>query len=135
MVVNSTEELERAIMRDMQNAMKAVEAKALADMYEATGNFYAGTNPKMYQRTGALGDTPKTTSPSVSGDAVEFKAYLDTSGGYTTGKQPSMEAVLTLADKGSYPGLRPTVGNGGFWEKAEKKIEKDLNATMKAAFK
>ena len=135
MRVNSTEELERALMRNMRNAMKSVEAKALADMYDETGKFYTGGEPKEYQRTGALGDTPRTTKPTLSGDTVEFKAYLDTSGGYTTGKKPSMEQVLTLADKGSYPGLRPTVGKGGFWERAEQKIEKALDTTMKAAFK
>jgi len=135
MKVNSTEELEKAILRNMRNAMKAVEAKALADMYDETGDFYTGGEPKQYVRTGALGDTPRTDGVKVNGNSVSFKAYLDDTHQYTTGKKPSMEQVLTLADKGSYPGLRPTVGNTGFWERAERKIEKDLNETMKAAFK
>lgn len=126
--------LEQMLLRAMQNTMKSVEAKALADMYEETGKFYTGGEPKVYQRTGALANTPRTTSPVSSGKSVEFTAYLDQSGGYSTGKRPSMSQVLTLAETGSSPGLRPAVGQKGFWDRATQKIEQDLYEAMSAAF-
>lgn len=130
MVVRSIDELERALRKEMQKAMRVVSEKALADMYEETGGFYTGGEPKVYERTGALGDTPRVTPPTVGGDSVSFKAYLDTSGGYTTGKQPSMETVLTLANTGSYPGMRSTVGRTHFWDRAKDKINDDFLSTM-----
>jgi len=128
-------ELQRDIMKSMQKAVRVTEQKALADMYEETGGFYTGGEPVMYERTGALGDTPKTTSPKVNNDSVSFEAYLDQSHGYTTGKNPSMTDVLHLTNDGNYHGLRPAVGKTGFWDRAEEKIEKDLNSTMGSFFK
>ena len=127
-------ELQTAIMKEIQKAMLVSEKKALADMYEETGGFYTGGEPKMYQRTGALGDTPKTTAQTVSGNEVSFEAYLDQGHVYSTGKRPTMNAVLHLANEGSYPGLRPAVGRTQFWDRAEKKIEQDFNNTMGSFF-
>lgn len=124
------DELERALKREVRKAMSVASEKALSDMYEETGGFYAGGQPKMYVRTGALGDTPRTTPLIVGGDSVSFKAYLDTEGGYTTGKRPSMEEVLTLANTGFYPGLRQNVGRRHFWDRAVVRINKDFISTL-----
>lgn len=133
-VVRSIAELEKAIMRDMENAMKSVEAYALADLYEATGKFYGGGEPKMYVRTGALANTPMTTKPARSGHIISFEAKLNDSGGYSTGKSPSMGAVLKLTNDGKYPGLRPAVGTTHYWQDAEMNIEEDLNKVFSRAF-
>ena len=49
-----------------------------------------------------------------------------------------MEDVLKLANNGitnsSVGKLRKTVGKQGFWEEAEKKIEKDLDDTLSSFF-
>ena len=133
-VVRSIAELEKAIMRDMENAMKSVEAYALADLYEATGKFYGGGEPKMYVRTGALAKTPMTTKPVRSGHTISFEAKLNDAGGYSTGKRPGMREVLILTNTGSYSGLRPAVGTTHYWEYAEQKIEEDLNKAFSKAF-
>ena len=135
MRANNMQELENMMRKEMRKALSVIEKKALADMHEEAGDFYTGGEPKMYERTGALGDTPKTTEIKSNGNEMSFKAYLDTNYTYTTGVSPSMEAVLTLANKGSYPGLKPTVGKTGFWDRAEKKIKKDFNDVMKSFFK
>ena len=98
-------------------------------------SFYAGGHPVLYQRTGQLGNTPIATAVSGGGDTLSFKAYLNKGGGYSTGKSPSMSAVLELANYGSYPGLKPTVGAGGFWERALTYIESDLNSSFSAYFR
>lgn len=94
----------------------------------------------MYKRTGALGDTPKVTDIDVSGNSASFTAFLDTSGGYTTGDNPSMEQVLNLANyktrwitSGGHP-ARLALGKTGFWERAEEKMEDTFNKTMRQFF-
>lgn len=141
MQANNMKELETILRKEMEKAMRITSDKVLADMYEETYGFYTGSNPKQYQRTGALGDTPKTTAISSSGDSVSFQAYLDTSGGYTSGDKPSMTQVLHLANYGtpwttaSGAPARQTVGKKGFWERAEQKMQKELDSTMGAFFR
>lgn len=140
MVANNMAELEKMLLKEMKKAMQVSAQKSLADMYEETGDFYTGGDPDIYERTGALGDTPRTTEVSTSGNEVSYKAYLEKTGGYTTGDNPSMEQVLNLANYGdawttsSGKKARPVVGKSGFWERAERKIEKDLNDTMSSFF-
>ena len=127
------------LMQELRKAMNVTSEKALADMYDETGKFYTGGKPKVYQRTGALGDTPRTTALSVGGQSASFDAYLDQTHGYTTGKHPSMHDVLELANSGktssSVGNLKPTVGKSGFWERSEKKMKKTFERTMKQFFK
>lgn len=141
MTAKNMKELEQMLLKEMRKAMNVASERMLADMYDETGGFYTQGNPKMYQRTGALGDTPKTTAVSSSGNVVSFKAYLDTSGGYTTGDNPSMTQVLDLANYGkpwttkSGSPARTTLGKKGFWERAEKKMQRTLDRTMRQFFK
>lgn len=141
MTAKNMKELEQMLLKEMRKAMNVASERMLADMYDETGGFYTQGNPKMYQRTGALGDTPKTTAVSSSGNVVSFKAYLDTSGGYTTGDNPSMAQVLDLANYGkpwttkSGSPARATLGKKGFWERAEKKMQRTLDRTMRQFFK
>ena len=140
MTAKNMKELEQMLLKEMRKAMNVASERMLADMYDETGGFYTQGNPKMYQRTGALGDTPKTTAVSSSGNVVSFKAYLDTSGGYTTGDNPSMAQVLDLANYGkpwttkSGSLARATLGKKGFWERAEKKMQRTLDRTMRQFF-
>ena len=135
-VARSTEELERQIMDEMRKAMGEVEVQAKDDMKRGTQYFYAGGTPNIYRRTGALGNTPQTTSVSSSGSSVSFEAYLNQSGGYTSGDNPSMAQVLELANYGtpwttaSGNPANQTVGAAGFWEKSEEWIEQSLNRIM-----
>lgn len=140
MTAKNMKELEQMLLKEMRKAMNVASERMLADMYDETGSFYTQGNPKMYQRTGALGDTPKTTAVSSSGNVVSFKAYLDTSGSYTTGDNPSMTQVLDLANYGkpwttkSGSPARATLGKKGFWERAEKKMQRTLDRTMRQFF-
>lgn len=145
MAANNMQQLNAMMLKELRKAMSIVEKKSLADMYDETGKFYTSGNPKMYQRTGALGDTPKTTSLTSSqmgnSASVSFEAYLDTSHSYTTGANPNMQQVLELANDGTpfetkngYP-AKPTLGKKGFWQESEKKIKKELDDTLGKFFK
>lgn len=137
MANNITQKLRTEIEKEMRKAMTVASAKAEADMYHNTGDFYVGTNPKIYERTGALGDTPRVTAITKSGDQFSFEAYLDKNYVYTTGKQPTMSEVLAVAnDHGNNPGhLNPPIGKQGFWDRAVDEIEQDFNSTMKQFFR
>lgn len=141
MTANNMRELEQMLLKEAQKAMVIASDKISEDMYDETGKFYTKGKPKMYQRTGALGDTPRTTVISTLGNEISFDAYLDTSHNYTSGSKPTMTQVLDLANYGTpfttkngYP-AKPTLGKKGFWERAEKKMQKTLDRTMKKFFK
>lgn len=138
-VARNMNELNAMLLHEITKAMNITSEKVLAEMYGETYMFYTKGKPKVYKRTGALGDTPRTTSPTVVGHLVSFDAYLDLRHQYTTGKTPSMLDVLRLANSGithsSVGCLKPTLGKNGFWEASEKKIERTLNTTMRKFFR
>lgn len=128
------QQLDAMLLKEMLKAMNVVSEKALADMYEETAGFYTGGEPDVYERTGALGDTPRTTAVESNGKNAEFTAYLDLNHTYKTGKNPPMLDVLNLANDGendsSVGWLRDTVGTEGFWDRAEEKIKDDFESTF-----
>ena len=138
-VANSMAELERMIQAEMQKAMQVVQAKAEADMYEETGNFYTQGSPRIYPRTGNLGSSPRTTGLSGGGNSVSFEAYLEP-GDYTGvnnylrtlgfASYFSPMQVLTAAENGG----AHILGRSGFWRRSEEKIEQDLNETFASFF-
>ena len=137
---NSSTEVMAMLEKAMRKAMEVTQSKVLGDMYEETGDYYTGGEPKVYKRTGALGDTPRTTALTRTGSGYEFDAYLDESHRYTTADNPTMTQVLNLANYGSpwtTAGGRPahrTIGKKGFWERAQAKMEQTLNDTMDSYF-
>lgn len=140
MTATNMKQLKQMLLKHAQKAMVVSQEKMLADMYEETGGFYTGGEPTMYERTGALGDTPKTTAITTTGDSVSFEAYLDKKHQYTSGSNPNMQQVLELANDGKpfitkngYP-ARATIGQKGFWERANEKMKKSFSDTMKSFF-
>ena len=141
MTATNMNQLKQMIMKKVQKAMVVSQEKMLADMYDETGNFYTGREPKVYKRTGALGDTPRITTITTNSNSVSFEAYLDQKHQYTTGSNPNMLQVLRLANskvpfytKGGHM-ARATVGRKGFWERANKKMKKSFNNTMRRFFR
>ena len=73
-IANSTAELEQMIRKQMMNALQVVQSKVEADMFEEVGKFYTQGNPRLYQRTGNLGSSPRTTGISGGGNNNIFVA-------------------------------------------------------------
>lgn len=141
MTANDMNQLNNMLMKELRKAMNVASNKMLADMYGETGKFYTKGKPKSYKRTGALGDTPRTTAITSVGNSVCFNAYLDLKHQYTTGSYPNMEQVLKLANSGipftsknGYP-AKPTLGRKGFWETSKKKIGRTFDSTLRKFFK
>ena len=145
MNANNMNQLNSMLLNKLKQAMKETSNKAEEDMFEETGDFYSQGEPSMYERTGALGETPRTTSAdsflTKNGGEVSFDAYLDQTYKYTTGDEPDMSQVLDLANYGTPwitkegSNARSTLGKKYFWERAEKKIEKSLKDTLRSYFK
>lgn len=139
---NNMKELKAMLLAELAGAMYETKVKSLNALEEGVDYFYEGASPKMYKRTGKLRKTPAVTKVDLrnngSSMSASFNAYLDTSGSYTTGKQPSMRNVLELANYGTSPAepdhLRATVGNRGFFEKSEEEIEKIFNEAIAKHF-
>ena len=118
-------ELDALILADIRAAIAKAEEKAKADLQDATNAFYTGS-PKKYVRTDLLRQTPRTES--TGGDAG-FRAYLDTSTGYTTGSNPGMETVLGWAETGA----AGVIGHLD-WDAAERRVIDDADAALKEYF-
>lgn len=131
-------DLKAAIIKEIKEAMNDTQEDIGRHLDEAVPSFYDGGFPTRYDRTGALGETPETTNLSVSGDTVSFEAKLNNSGGYTSGKRPSMQDVLKLTNNGitnsSVGYLQPAVGRSGYWERAESHMQDDLDSAMSKHF-
>lgn len=134
-------QVNQLLMKKIQQAMKEVQQNALSDMQKETARFYEGTQPTSYHRTGALGQTPRvsdlTSSKSSTGGKVSFNAYLDDTHQYTTGRQPTMRTILTMANQGGSmknPPMAALDGNPGFWDRSKEEIERELKQTMTRYF-
>lgn len=132
LVATNMEQLEAMIRKEMVYGLQMASIEANEIMNDAIKDFYAGGEPEMYQRTHQLDQTPETTDISQTGSSAFFDAYLRDSGGYYTGKEPSMREVLQLTNNGSAPGLRPAVGSAGYWNRAEQKFQNALDNGMRS---
>lgn len=145
--VHSIAELKLKILTEMDASMAAAKTLMQAHMEKELASFYSQGTPKVYdpnngnQRTHQMEHTARTTDVDWSGNVFTFDAYLDQSGSYTSGSKPTMGQVLDLANygiafttKNGYP-ARPTLGKGGFWERAEKYFQKDLDKAFSIYFR
>lgn len=133
-------QLERMLLNQMQKAMSVASEKMLADTMEETYAFYTQGKPKIYIRTGALGDSPKTTALSVNGKTISFEVYLDKNLGYEVPNTAftdrgyasyfSGAQVLSAAENGK----AHILGKSGFWKRSEETFQKTLDSTMRQFF-
>lgn len=142
MTASSMGELEQMLRQQLQKAMRVADAKILADMYEEVGSFYGGGSPVLYQRTGNLGSSPRTTALSGAGsNTMSFEAYLDQSVGYSVPNEAftskgfashfSTQEVFEAAENHT----AHVLGKPGFWKRSEQKMPKELDAAIGAFFK
>lgn len=127
-VARNMDELNRMLMKELSKAINKVAGEILKIMEDATDEFYAGGEPKVYERTGELGKTPKITKVKETNNQISFGAYLEQSHQYSTGKNPNMLQVLLLTnDMMTYQpnigSLRQAVGSPEFWDRALERME------------
>lgn len=137
---NSMEQLESMLRTKLRKAMDVSSRKMLAKTFEETGGFYTQGKPKIYKRTGALGNSPKTTALSVSGNTVSYDVYLDTDVGYlvpnpafTDRGYPSSHTDLEVFQAAEV-GADGILGRPGFWERSEAEFQGILDSTIGSYF-
>ena len=141
MVAKNMSQLEQMLRARLRNAMNVASQKMLAETMQETYSFYTMGNPKIYVRTGALGDSPKVTALSVSGNTMSFDVYLDKELGYRVPNTAftsrgyasyfSGAEVLQAAENHT----AHILGKPGFWRRSESKFQKILNSSIKSFFK
>ncbi len=107
----SAADLKKAIRKQAEKAMNDVSKKGLRSAKENVRGFYTGF-PVVYQRTGALRDSPNTTGVSVSGSVISTEIFLDDTYAYDTGTWTAPQ-VIKAAETGS----GNLVGSPGFWQR------------------
>lgn len=139
MKVTNMNQLEKLLNQRLNKAMSIAANRCLEILYDETGSFYVGGEPEIYERTGALGDTPAVTPILNNSKTISFEAYLNTNYTYNSGKNPTMLDVLRLANSGiidsSVGKLFNTVGSEGFWDRAVVRMEKEFYKTLEEFFK
>ena len=137
---NNVAELEKMIMDQVQKAMQATQVKIKADMLKETKAFYSQGSPRLYTRTGQLGNSPRTTPVVMGGNSASFEAYLQlgsyhvpneafTSRGFASYFSPL--EVMTAAEAGT----ANIKGKSGFWERSLQHMERDINTVFGRYFK
>lgn len=88
-------------------------------------SFYTQGFPQVYQRTGALGESPRTTGVSGNNGNYDYHIYLDPPE-YTTGTYSGQKVMEEAQWHGS--GI---LGRAGTWFEAEHDIEEALKNNFK----
>lgn len=108
-------------MKQLSAGMVEVQNEADKIMKENIDDFYSRKpSANGYQRTGALGRTPRTTMNRTGATTVSMRAWLNQSHIYSTGRDlRPMARMLPEAESGGY-GI---VGKPGFWARSENEIQ------------
>lgn len=128
MTINNLGQLDKVLTRQMKKAMNVAAKKMEADACEEVGLFYTEGVPKVYVRTGALGDTPQVTAVTTDGKTARFSVYLDQTHVYSSGMP--MSVVLDLAEERE----GGVLGKPHFWKRSQKDFQKTLTQTMQSFF-
>lgn len=113
--------LKAAIEGKMKEAMEETIDKSFEDAHKNVDEFYNSPQGR-YQRTGQLAESPEMELSGLHGEI-----RLDTSYPYN----PSGRDTMTIYNYAESGGL---LGNGGFWERTEEDIQKNLESVFSKYF-
>ena len=74
---NNFAALERQIMKDITSAANRAKDRIEMELLLNVNNYYDGSSPQIYQRTGTLLTSPDSTSVQVNGKSLEFSVYCE----------------------------------------------------------
>ena len=118
--------LESALQTELESAMGQAESLCYLDAVKNTSD-YRQVQPKVYVVTGQLENSARSTGVSGGGNRYNFDIYDDMAFNNDTGTW-STPKVFSVAEVG---GL---INPGGFWEKTEEDIQKNIDAVFGAHF-
>ena len=120
---NNFAALERQIMKDITSAANRAKDRIEMELLLNVNNYYDGSSPQIYQRTGTLLTSPDSTSVQVNGKSLEFSVYMNDGISYSTGTFSGTQ-VIEATEKGT----AGTIGNHGYFQRTEDKVESILNS-------
>lgn len=123
---SSISSMKKAIRQKAKQALEETIEKSFQDAHENVDNFY---NSPMgtYQRTGQLAESVEREIYQ-DGNAIGGEIRLDTSYRYN----PSGRDTQTIYGYAESGGL---LGDGGFWERTVKDVEKNIDESFGKRFK
>lgn len=120
---NSFAALERQIMKDMQSAAQRSKDKIEMELFMNVNDYYDGSTPQRYQRTGTLLTSPDSTPVQGSGKHLEFSVYMDEGITYRTGSFSGAQ-VIDATERGK----AGTIGNHGYFQRTEEAVQSILDS-------
>ena len=120
---NSFSDLERQIMKDMQSATQRSKDKIEMELFMNVNDYYDGSTPQRYQRTGTLLTSPDSTPVQGSGKHLEFSVYMNDGISYSTGTFSGAQ-VIDATERGG----AGTIGNHGYFQRTEEAAQKILDS-------
>ena len=122
-IFNSFSDLERQIMKDMQSAAQRSKDKIEMELFMNVNDYYDGSTPQRYQRTGTLLTSPDSTPVQGSGKYLEFSVYMDDGISYSTGTFSGAQ-VIDATERGG----AGTIGNHGYFQRTEEAVQSILDS-------
>lgn len=122
-IFNSFAALERQIMKDMQSAAQRAKDRIEMELFMNVNDYYDGSTPQRYQRTGTLLTSPDSTPVQGSGKHLEFSVYMDKGISYSTGTFSGAQ-VIDATERGG----AGTIGNHGYFQRTEEAAQQILDS-------
>ena len=121
----SFEALEKQLCKEMKSAATSARNKIDKELYANVSDYYSGTSPKSYRRTGTLLTSPQTTEVEGTGKHLEFTAYMDENISYDTGNFSGADVID--ATENGYGG---TLGRHGYFKRTDEAVPGILESTF-----
>lgn len=120
---NSFAALERQIMKDVRTAAQRSKDKIEMELFMNVNDYYDGSTPQRYQRTGTLLTSPDSTPVQGSGKHLEFSIYMNDGISYSTGTFSGAQVIEATERGGS-----GTIGNHGYFQRTEESVQSILDS-------
>lgn len=111
--------LKAAIQKEMYEALEETTEDSYQDLKNNVNYFYNAPEGR-YKRTGQLRDSPQVDGINYNGDSAVGQVSISTGTQYNPAGR-STDIIYGYAENN---GL---LGNGGFWQKTEDDIEKNID--------
>lgn len=118
--------LKAALQKEMYAATQEATEKSYEDLKDNVSNFYDSPEGR-YQRTGQLRASPQLDGIDFNGDSAVSQISINTGTQYN----PAGRDTETIYGYGEYGGL---LGNGGFWQRTEENIDRNIEDSFGKRF-
>ena len=114
--------LKAALQKEMFSAIQEATEKSYEDLKDNVSHFYDSPEGG-YHRTNQLKDSPQLDGIDYNGDSAIGQISINTGTQYN----PAGRDTETIYGYGENGGL---LGNGGFWQRTEEDIEKNIKISF-----